>query len=409
MNNKFLFRSIVLALGLTFTTSYGGSIISANSAKSSADFTDLKDLDAATKAKFDAMISSGIFNGISDTTFGLKDEMNRAQFAKVAALITGIEVNKDLKTSSFSDVTANDAANGYALPYIEALKNAGITEGYGEGTYNPAGKVTKEQLATFLVRVLGKDADAKAMAAPGIADPSVSDWAKDYVALALQLKLLPGTSASTFGGKIPADRELLAGGAFASAKTLEESQPLFVEGGHFEAADKLNLKLTVRIDPKSIDLSKIKINGIPLDAKLDSFVLSEDGKTITIKLHTALPFNDSSKMPLVDISNLLTLYGNSVHNDESNPIPVTAIESLVTKPKTTTPSTSEPATNSSSNDTTKPSTSEPTTNPNPNESNTPSTEEPVTNPNPNPNSNESNTPSTEEPVTNPNPNPNAGT
>ena len=28
--------------------------------------------------------------------------------------------------------------------------------------YNPAGKVTKEQLATFLVRVLGKDAEAKA-------------------------------------------------------------------------------------------------------------------------------------------------------------------------------------------------------------------------------------------------------
>ena len=57
----------------------------------------LKDLDAATKAKFDAMITAGIFDGVTDTTFGLKDEMNRAQFAKVAALIMGLEVNKDLK------------------------------------------------------------------------------------------------------------------------------------------------------------------------------------------------------------------------------------------------------------------------------------------------------------------------
>ena len=65
--------------------------------KTSADFTDLKDLDAATKAKFDAMITAGIFDGVSDTTFGLKDEMNRAQFAKVAALIMGLEVNKDLE------------------------------------------------------------------------------------------------------------------------------------------------------------------------------------------------------------------------------------------------------------------------------------------------------------------------
>lgn len=47
----------------------------AGAAKSSADFTDLKDLDAAKKAKFDAMISTGIFDGVSDTTFGLNDEM----------------------------------------------------------------------------------------------------------------------------------------------------------------------------------------------------------------------------------------------------------------------------------------------------------------------------------------------
>ncbi|WP_238540405.1 S-layer homology domain-containing protein [Paenibacillus mucilaginosus] len=70
----------------------------------SADFKDLNDLDAATKAKFDAMISAGIFDGVSEDTFGLKDKMNRAQFAKVAALIFGLKVDTSLKTSSFSDV-----------------------------------------------------------------------------------------------------------------------------------------------------------------------------------------------------------------------------------------------------------------------------------------------------------------
>ncbi|KRE73606.1 S-layer homology domain-containing protein [Paenibacillus sp. Soil750] len=179
--------------------------------KTSADFTDLKDLDAATKAKFDALISAGIFDGVSETTFGLKEEMNRAQFAKVAALITGIEVNKDLKTSSFSDVKADDAANGYALPFIEALKTAGITDGYGEGTYNPAGKVTKEQLATFLVRVLGKDADAKGKTGT---DATVTDWAQGYVALALELKLLSNGADGKFGGKSNATRDLLLTGAY---------------------------------------------------------------------------------------------------------------------------------------------------------------------------------------------------
>ncbi len=155
--------------------------------KTSADFTDLKDLDAATQAKFDAMITAGIFDGVSETNFGLKDEMNRAQFAKVAALIMGLEVNKDLKTSTFTDVSVTDEANGYALPYIEALKTAGVTDGYADGMYNPAGKVTKEQLATFLVRVLGQDAAAKAKTGT---DATVSGWAQGYVALALELKLL---------------------------------------------------------------------------------------------------------------------------------------------------------------------------------------------------------------------------
>ncbi len=190
-------------------------------AKTSADFSDLKDLDAATKAKFDALINAGIFDGVSDTTFGLKDEMNRAQFAKVAALIFGLQVDTKLKTSSFSDVKADDAANGYALPFIEAVKSAGITNGVSEGKFNPAGTVTKEQLATFLVRGLG--VEDKVSSTPGVNDSTVSDWAKGYVALALELKLLKGDADGKFGGTTNATRDLLVLGAY-EAKDVYESQ-----------------------------------------------------------------------------------------------------------------------------------------------------------------------------------------
>jgi cell division septation protein DedD len=198
-----------IALALLLCTY--GSLSFAATTKTSADFTDLKDLDAATKAKFDAMISAGIFDGVSDTSFGLKEEMNRAQFAKVAALLTGLKTDTSLKTSSFSDVSSDDPANGYALPYIEALKTAGITDGYGEGTYNPASKVTKEQLATFLVRVLGKDAEGRSATGD---DTTVSDWAQGYVALALQLKVLSNGADGKFGGQANATRDLLLTGAY---------------------------------------------------------------------------------------------------------------------------------------------------------------------------------------------------
>src|SRR4051794_9100141 len=122
--------SSAMALSMFSSVAFGAT---------SADFNDLKDLDAATKAKFDAMISAGIFDGVADKEFGLKDKMNRAQFAKVAALIFGLQVDTSVKTSSFTDVDADDASNGYALPYIEAAYIAGLTDGFAPGQFNPAG------------------------------------------------------------------------------------------------------------------------------------------------------------------------------------------------------------------------------------------------------------------------------
>ncbi len=193
------------------------------SAKTSADFQDLKDLDAATKAKFDAMIEAGIFDGVSEGSFGLKDEMNRAQFAKVAALIFGLKVDTSLKTSSFSDVKADDAANGYALPFIEAVKKAGITDGMGEGKFDPAGNVTKEQLAAFLVKGLGlKDQAEKTT---GIDDASVSDWAKGYVALAIEKKLVAAEDGA-FGGKANATRQQLVLDSYTTKDAIANYDPV---------------------------------------------------------------------------------------------------------------------------------------------------------------------------------------
>ncbi len=285
---------------------------------SSSDFTDLKDLDAATKAKFDALINAGIFDGVSDTTFGLKEEMNRAQFAKIAALITGLEVDKNLKTSSFSDVKADDAANGYALPYIEALKAAGITDGVGQGQFNPAGQVTKEQLATFLVRVLGKDADAKAKSGT---DSTVTDWAQGYVALALDLKLLANGADGKFGGQANATRDLLVTGAYEAK---EQFVPLSVSGAKIDGNKELTIEFSTPVNPDSIDLSQIKINGVALDGKLDSYELSADGKKLVVKLRPG--FNPGSSKPTIEVGGVKSKVNSPIV------VPEKPVEVTVTNP-----------------------------------------------------------------------------
>ncbi|WP_059041314.1 S-layer homology domain-containing protein [Paenibacillus rubinfantis] len=221
---------LLMAVLLCFqpVVSHADSSTPSVNTKTTANFNDLKDLDAATKEKFDAMISAGIFEGVAEGNFGLKDEMNRAQFAKVAALIFGLQVDTSLKTSSFKDVKSDDPANGYALPFIEAVKEAGITKGTGPGVFNPGGEVTKEQLATFLIRGLGKEKEAQRT--PGVDDSTVSDWAKNYVALALELKLMSNGEDGVFGGSRAATRDLLVLGSYEAKQEYDSSQGSTGEG-----------------------------------------------------------------------------------------------------------------------------------------------------------------------------------
>ncbi|WP_235947700.1 S-layer homology domain-containing protein [Paenibacillus glycinis] len=62
---------------------------------------------------------------------------------------------------------------------------------------------------------MGKEADVKP--STSFQDNSVSDWAKGYVAAALQLKLLSNGDNGTFGGKTNATRDLLLTGSYETA------------------------------------------------------------------------------------------------------------------------------------------------------------------------------------------------
>jgi hypothetical protein len=53
----------------------------------------------------------------------------------------------------FADVSS---ANDY-VDYIKAIYEAGITKGYGNGTYGPGNPVTRDQMAAFIIRALFPD------------------------------------------------------------------------------------------------------------------------------------------------------------------------------------------------------------------------------------------------------------
>lgn len=207
-------------IGLNSFTQSGNA-----AAVTSANFKDLSGLSDVDKKKIDALLQKGVFNGVSANQFGIQQNMNRAQFAKVASVVFGLKVDASLRTSKFTDVKATDPSNGYALPYIESVKNAGITAGVDAAgkLYNPSGLVTREQLAAFLIRGLGL-AD-KAAATKPVQDSTVSTWARPYVALAIQNNIMTNENGK-FNGTSSATRYTLAMAAYATLTYLKQVPPV---------------------------------------------------------------------------------------------------------------------------------------------------------------------------------------
>ena len=97
---------------------------------------------------------------------------------------------------------ADDAARA-----AQALYDLGLFQGTGnnaDGTPNfDLGRTpTRAEAVTMLVRLLGKDAEAKA-GSWTTPFTDVADWAKPYVGYAYTNGLTTGTSATTFGGEDP--------------------------------------------------------------------------------------------------------------------------------------------------------------------------------------------------------------
>jgi hypothetical protein len=193
-------------LGMWLSTGLNMSQAEVSNTKTSADFKDLKDVDARTKAGVDKWLSKGVMHGASEDRFGLDETISRAELAKILAVAVRLKVDTSQKTSRFKDVSVNDSVYGYALPYIEALRKAEVTDGVEFDSFDPGSMVTKEQLAIFMLRGIAKEEDARET--PEITDETVSSYAKRHVALAS--KLFPYLiTDGPYNGTTPIHRQII--------------------------------------------------------------------------------------------------------------------------------------------------------------------------------------------------------
>ncbi|WNS81169.1 S-layer homology domain-containing protein [Domibacillus sp. DTU_2020_1001157_1_SI_ALB_TIR_016] len=208
------------------------------SSVSAAQFPDVKTSHRAYEA-VEAMVEAGVISGFPDGTFKQYQSVTRAESAILIGRALGIKVSTSTKT--FTDLPSTSRAYPYvaelmkrgifsdssrfypgrplsrsemaiiltrafdlpassAMPftdvspthgaasYIRALAAAGITTGVGDGKYDPAGVVTRGQMAIFLNNARKFEAPVPGTPVPGTqtAAEIKAEYADDFTALQAQ-------------------------------------------------------------------------------------------------------------------------------------------------------------------------------------------------------------------------------
>lgn len=295
---KVMKKSLSVILSTTMALS---AFSTAALAATSKDFSDLKDLSAADKAIFDKLIEDGIFLGVGEDKFGIDEAMKRDQFA--VAISKALKLTADATTSTFPDVK-EDAPE---LRFIEAAYKAGVANGNKDGTFNPKGEVSVQELAVFLVGALGPKYKEEARAATGDFE-GVAPWAQGYVTTALKYNLLAVDVEEGFDGFASATRFQLAKGVAAVQAQVAKDQ----QATKVESVTANNLKeIVVTFDGQVKEEEAEKITNYKLDGVTLTNVsfanLQDDGRTVVINLGkegSTLTNQKEHKVTISGISNI---------------------------------------------------------------------------------------------------------
>ncbi|WP_082595680.1 polysaccharide lyase family 8 super-sandwich domain-containing protein [Paenibacillus sp. Soil750] len=174
-------------------------------AETNTSFTDLAQHWA--KADIEQLAAKMIVNGLSKDVFVPDQRMTRAEF--VTLLVRGLGLTEDRSASHFADISNDD----WFVGSVGAAVKADLIDGFEDGTFQPEGTLTREQLAVLMVRAMA--------AVNGIAKASVnsehtlnqftdrntiSSWAVTSVGEALNMNIMSGMTATAFQPPTEASR-----------------------------------------------------------------------------------------------------------------------------------------------------------------------------------------------------------
>lgn len=135
-----------------------------------------------------------VINGYDDGSFKPSKTVSRAEWAKMMVDAAGVQTSDN--AVYFTDLSAQHWAN----KYVNAAKQ--YMTGYKDGTFRPNQAATREDVAVALVLLKGYDtSDVDYSNLTFIDNDTISNYAKAYVAVAVQHNLIAGFTDGSFRGQ----------------------------------------------------------------------------------------------------------------------------------------------------------------------------------------------------------------
>ncbi|WP_394138498.1 S-layer homology domain-containing protein [Cytobacillus oceanisediminis] len=243
------------------------------------------------------LVEAGVINGYPDGTFKPGQSIIRGQAANLLTDALDLEIPSDL--NAFPDVSEKSVfAEGAA-----ATKAAGIFGG-SNGQFGAADVLTREQMASVLVRAFGLEDNGE--------EVTFTDWNKisashrENVKILAQNGITTGKEDGSFDPKAPVNRATFV--TFLYRAMNLEPAPEVVEVVSVSAINptKVEVKFNKAIDKDTLNKS-VSINNVAVDGA-ELYELSEDGKTLNVRVSKL----EVDKAYAVKVEGLKTVDGEEV-------------------------------------------------------------------------------------------------
>ncbi|GIP59888.1 MULTISPECIES: S-layer homology domain-containing protein [Paenibacillus] len=137
-------------------------------------------------------VEKGIVSGYPDGTFKPNHPVTRAEFTVMLA--GALKLEGDGSALTFTD---HDRIGGWAKQAVAQAVQAGIVDGYNDGSFRPNAQITRVEMAVMIARALQLQLNANA--STGFADDeTIPQWAKGAVEAIRKLGIVDGRGGNRF-------------------------------------------------------------------------------------------------------------------------------------------------------------------------------------------------------------------